>query len=361
MNTPGGTLDNPRLKQTYKILEKSGKVLTLSFIIEELIKKKLLDDSPARQSRLWTRLTTHCEIFTTMSSFGKAAVGLKEWVLSAGRPKRKRKFVGALPLRAEDRAHRRLGRADQKILRFQHKLGKEEIEESYLVLSRELLGLFVYSGDGFQLSVYCYGDYNFNAWVNSEFSTLHSPEVKKYYRENKLKAGDIVFTEKREDDPTGIHLFTMWQVEQLDLEDYSAGLKKKRTVITSEEIVEASDGQVTKGDDYDPVYLLSVIQKRDLVYKFLKHNGPSTVNEIARAISRELKVEKKQVERLSFVDFSDERIMRLSDGRIGLRVVEMVKIKVGLQKELADRGKFVKFVIIMLIAMIFVIGLLLLV
>jgi len=349
------SLIDQKLKQTYKILGKAGKLLTFSYITDKLIEKKLLNDSPFEKSRLWTRLTDRCEIFTTISSFERAAVGLKEWIPLKKRPKRKRPFFEFATALVRSEMPKIGGKKNKTVFIFKHKLNREEIEESYLVLPRELLNLFNYSGIGFQLTIYCYGDYSFNAWVNSEFSTLHSPEIGNYYQENKLKIGDFIFFEKRRDDPTGIHLFTLWQIEEHELGE--SGLKKRSKQISDDLKSKGLlvDDKTNEDDNYDPVYLLSLIQKKDLVYKFLKYNGPSNANDIANAISKELGIKKEKIEKLSFIDFSDKRILRLPNGKIGIREAETAKVEIKHKKNLlVERKKIVVFVIILAITTLLV-------
>lgn len=304
------------LALVYKLLLKSGKLLPLDYLFGILLEEKLIkNSSPSTKSRYWTIFTEHRETFTTTYFLDKPAIGLRKWVPWIKKPKRKlsRNILHNITNITVKQNNKKFA----EILKYQHKLSNEEVNNSFLLLAQDLLSYFKNSGTGFPITIYCYGDYSFNAWINTEFSTLHAPELKKFFYDNQLNAGDIIYTEKRMDDPTGIHLYTVWQIsenKQLNGEKKSDNVKPNIN-----EHIKADTTSNSKNNDYDPIYLLSLIQNEDLVYKFVKVNGPSTVLDIIDAISKELAVKKENIVKLSLIDFSDARIVRLSDGKIALK------------------------------------------
>lgn len=342
------------LRQTYELLLKSGRLLSFNFITEDLFDKKLLNNkSPEVRAHFWTKVTEHCEIFTTTIFLDQAAIGLRKWIPITKKPKRTRRFSHNILQNIKNITFKERGDKSNEALRYQHKLSKEELEESYLTISPDLLKLFNCSGEGFQLTIYCYGDYSFNAWVNTDFFTLHTPELKKYFKENNLKPGDIVYTEKRKDDPTGIHLYTTWQIDQMESKINAINKESLESQAISIRENKKKSRQSDDKNNYDLVYLLSIIQNKDLVYKFVKFNGPSNVRDIAKAISKELGVQKENIEKLSFIDFSDARIVRLPDGRIGLREVSPLIIVNG-QERTKFKNMFVAILIFTAVIILFV-------
>lgn len=320
-------LDN-ELQEVYTLLLRTGKLISLVHIAEILYTRKVIKNkSYDVQNKFWTGATYHPEVFTTTYFLNQAALGLRKWVPYVKKPKKKRKFYNIASQNIKNITIRVEKNIQTDVISYEHKLSEEELKESYLILSPQLLKLFKTVGEGFQLTVYCYGNYSFNAWVNIGTFTLHSPELKKYYLENKLKNGDIVYTEKRKDDPTGIHLFTTWQLNYPHLNSKMLEKKDVHIEIADGKNTTQNNVQSDNVDMYDPVYLLSLVQAKDLVYKYIKINGPSTVSNIIKAIANELAVKKELIEKLSVIDFSDERIIRLTDNKIALReLVEVTQI-----------------------------------
>lgn len=348
------------LLRTYRLIKKSDIVLSLDFIFKKLVEEKLVDGSISSETDFWYKINFHRELFTTCYSFNKTAIGLKENIPLIKRPKRRKKFLNVAPTLVNNILNGLSVVKNNKILRYQHKLSQEEIDESYLILSKDLLALFSAYGEGFQLNIYCYADYSFNAWVNPKFTTLHSPGLKKFYQDNKLKLDDIIFTEKRIDDPTGIHLFTTWQIDQPDLKEKNHEQRKKEVKVEDEKEIDKETLPVVEINKPDPVYLLSLIQKNDDVYKYLKLNNPSSVLDILNAISKKYGIQKSEIERLSIIDFLDVRIVRSPDGKIALKESDLEIVKIETTQSNSEKGrKFINFVIIgtvsLIILLIFII------
>lgn len=362
MNQINHFTDN-KLIETYRILQETDKVLTLNFIFQKLIEMNILKDNPLVKSRYWTSVTIHGEIFTTLQSFGHAAIGLKEWTPYHKKPSRKyriehlRLFKDGNTLLSDDKSLKRF-----TTYIFSHELTKEEIKESFMLISGELLKLYKFTGEGFPLTIYCYGDYTFNVWINSEYKSVHSPELSKYYIDNKLQVGDIVYLEKREDDPTGLHLFTKWQFERIDghntEESYHSPVTNK---IPKTEVTKSDDKVNQVQENIDPIYLLAIIQKEDLVYKYLANYGPSYVVEITAVISKFLGVQTSILDKLSYIDFSDQRIYRLQDGRISLKETNFTKQDKKVIISSITNDKLIKLYVIILAVVLIVAVLILLI
>ncbi len=341
-------LNDPKLIETYKILQEANRVLTFKFISQKLIEKGILknDLSGVERSKYWSSVIFCLEIFTTLESFKQAAIGLKEWVPYRRKPTKK--FVIKHTNLFNNEINITAGfRSNEKARGhfFFHKLIQEEIDESFMSISRELLNLYKFTGEGFSLTIYCYGDYTFNVWVNSKYKSLHSSELSKFYIDNKLQVGDTVFLEKREDDPAGLHLYTKWQLDNFKIEEGG-----NFPVIVEETKTEVKDNQTH--ENIDPVYILASIQKEDLVYKYLIDNGPSEVLKITIAISKRLGVKVSILDKLSYIDFADLRICRLQDGRIALKEADHVTQDQNVIIRSTPHDNLIKFFAILIIVVI---------
>jgi len=350
-------MNDTKLKETYKILEKSDKPLTLNLVFQTLVDKKLVKDDYLEKSSYWSSLTTHIEIFTTLSSLGHAAIGLRKWVPQRKSPTKKPRSPNEFTRNEKAITLRIITTEKVKRYIYSHKLTYEELKESFLSISSDLLSLYKFSGEGFPLTVYCYGDFSFKVWVNAKYRSLHASDLLKFYQENKLKEDDIVYLEKRTDDPVGLHLYTKWQKYGKSGENVKK--KKVETTQANKKGMEQELGD--KG--IDGAYLLALIQKKDLVYKYLLYNGPAHVYQIANAISKTLSVRRNILDKLSFIDLFDERIIRLRDGRISIKQTKKDKLqnKIIPEKLFVAKAK-VKFIyaIVGFILIIVIISLLLL-
>lgn len=234
------------------------------------------------------------------------------------------------------------------------------------------------SGTLLPVNVYCYGGYRFVCWLHTEYHTINSDNsgrLKKYFTANGLSAGDVLHYHLYNNsvDPSGIFLYTAWQkdnekyLREKNWEFLMHNLKnsshlsikdlltiycfhKDQDKICTEDIIqhiksirpEVAESSIrsavsaskilrrnskapernepvfedTKAGDIDePVYLLSLIQKKDYVFNILRNSDcPLTAGKIAEKIARTLGLDTNEVLKLSFIDLDDKRIRRLESG-----------------------------------------------
>lgn len=346
---PADNLSDKRLIETYNILGSAGKILSINYILDELTKKGLFTSTSITKSRYLILIAEHPEYFFSQLAHGYGAIGLNKWIPYRKKPK-KRVNTEKYNIEIKKPTKKDLSITQPELQTFKHVLTGDEIKEGYLSISPKLLVLYPYTGSGFLLNAYCYGDYSFNVWVNSEYLSLHAPEIAEFYKSNKLKKGDLLYLEKRAYDPNGVHLYTTWQFEALskksaaDTPEYPRHKKSKVK----------GKGEKISSDLKNSEYLLSLVQKEDLVYKYLKHNGPSYPYEISKAIAKTLGIKKKMLDKLTFIDFSDRRLIRRGDGRIGLVITEgtdTVTEKPEKQSKINNTNKVIYYVIILSIVL----------
>ncbi|MBU0534806.1 hypothetical protein KKC62_01335 [Patescibacteria group bacterium] len=362
------------LEETYRILDApSEKLISLNSMIIELIDRGYLDDTPRNKSKYWTTITFR-DVFITTTVSSKPSIGLKKWVPFTYKRKlinrRYRSVFTEL-----DNAVNHQEQLDQNL--FRHVLSYEEISKHFFYLAPVFISRFKSKTEIIPTTIYLYGGFDFIGWILPEKNILFDDhdKLREFIQENQLEPGDFIVYSPNTQDATGIDIYTTWQRDmdkyyregKRDKIDYIlshetkisvrdlvylyliehnfiaedseiiAFVQKHRPLIGKATImgaisqfrhrikttkVESADSaneqSTTHESTIDPRYLLAIIQKKDLVYKYLQSNGPATADQIAGAIAEIIGVTKQKLLSLTFIDPQDSRIIRLETGEFAL-------------------------------------------
>ena len=247
-------------------------------------------------------------------------------------------------------------------------LTEKAIAEGFIELQPGMkLMLVEYKTSG-QIELLTYGVYRLLVFLDRKREIICGPDLKAWYGENELKPGDRVYLQLQEAD-NRLRIYSDYEKtqaiasksgqikEQLHIRNriYALLQDKKQFLhiqqirdhlarTTQKKIEIKSIQAVLKRDTHlfvlagksrelwglkewgysnhytvDPASLLLAIIEEDLVFCCLyDHGKPLTVRELASAIADFFLVKTDDVLTTQFIDSTDERILRLTDGRWGL-------------------------------------------
>lgn len=268
-------------------------------------------------------------------------------------------------------------------------LSEEDIIEGRLKATPGLREMLRFYGWQDEVCLVTYGGYQLQARLDKSLDGLAGPDIAEWFRENGLQAGDKVHLEAPSAKAKGPRLYTLHD-RGLPAETEQPAAKRDRLwlrhriyvafagartylhpqviaekvaerdglhveipqvrqalVTNSHLFVRFADttdlwgliewGGAEPGPRVDPVSLLLAIGEDDLVHQALHAaSQPLSDAEIARRIAEYFVLPPSEIERLSPVNAADPRLLRLNDGRWGLRswVSEWTRERDKLQEQL---------------------------